>query len=969
MLLKRLFFCLVICTCIVVNSSIAYCDTYISGNITSDTTWTNSNSPYIVTATVHVLSGVTVTIEPGVTIKFNINTGLNIDGKLVARGTDSQKILFTSNQLFPAPGDWGGIAFLDGSIDATVDDSENYLSGSIIEYSVVEYGGNDSSYIGGAIQCINSSPYISNTIVHNNSAGQNNGGGIYLLSSDAYILHNEIYNNSAGRGGGLYIKWDSAPLIKENSITHNNATWNGGGIGIIDSTPKILENKIRYNTVTVSGYGGGICTIRSQSIILSNYIELNSAYYGGGIFSQGYPGSIIRQNKVAMNTGIAGGGISIVESLPDVNNNIITDNADYDFYILWDGINSSPDVDASRNYWGTTDTTIIDSVIYDYYDNVLVGKAICNPYLTSAPPMLIDSISLKSDNTYTLPFIPPVKIDDSLFIQMEGIDGNPLEADATSVSVKSNITDTKGISIVLHETDINSGIYRGAVRVEFSSNDATDIIGTSGNEILTIASDVDNTKTISIDVEPFLNLYVIKSGTGNGSVRSSPVGIDCGSDCTGAYANETTVTLTAIADESSTFSDWSGCDSRSGNTCAVAMDNNKTVTANFSQISYTLNLSRNGNGTTKVNGNIYSLPWSGEFPSGTNIQIEAMPDNGWSFTNWSGDFTGSINPTSLSMNGNKSITVNFSQNCDYSLTININPPGSGTVAKNPDKANYCLNEQVQLAVNPNEGYNFSSWGGVDSSNGLTSSVTMNANRTVKANFSQKGANEPEIDVTPVFYDFGAITIGQSSSPQGITISNMGSGDLMLGTLSITGEGAWVFRMQNDNCTGNTLKQSESCTVELILTPVTTGSFHENLVIPSNDSDETMLTVVLKGGSGADLTGGWLTLVKPCKNHKKGIKCKIKGKLNIQNTGNQNALSSYVRFHLSDNNVYDEGDILLKQRLTGKIKTGKSTNRSFSYSFSYGETASGKYVIAVIDADNKVAEMHEDNNNIIYGPLP
>jgi hypothetical protein len=126
-------------------------------------------------------------------------------------------------------------------------------------------------------------------------------------------------------------------------------------------------------------------------------------------------------------------------------------------------------------------------------------------------------------------------------------------------------------------------------------------------------------------------------------------------------------------------------------------------------------------------------------------------------------------------------------------------------------------------------------------------------------------------------------------------------------------------------------------------------------------------VDLEGGSGADLTKQWLFLNQTCKNTKKGIKCNIKSKLNIQNIGTKDAVSSVVRFYLSDNDAYDAGDIFLKKVSTGKLKLGKSVKKTFAYNFKIGFSATGKYVIAVLDADNKVIEAAEGNNKIVYGP--
>ena len=71
---------------------------------------------------------------------------------------------------------------------------------------------------------------------------------------------------------------------------------------------------------------------------------------------------------------------------------------------------------------------------------------------------------------------------------------------------------------------------------------------------------------------------------GEGTVTSSPAGIDCGAGCTSqavTFAPDSSVVLTAAADPGSTFSHWSGCDSVSGNSCTVDMDGDNTVFATF----------------------------------------------------------------------------------------------------------------------------------------------------------------------------------------------------------------------------------------------------------------------------------------------------------------------------------------------------------------------------------------------------
>jgi outer membrane protein OmpA-like peptidoglycan-associated protein len=76
-------------------------------------------------------------------------------------------------------------------------------------------------------------------------------------------------------------------------------------------------------------------------------------------------------------------------------------------------------------------------------------------------------------------------------------------------------------------------------------------------------------------------LTVQKSGSGSGTVTSSPSGINCGSDCTETYNAGTIVTLTAVAASGSIFQGWSGSGCSGTGTCTVTMETSKTLTAAF----------------------------------------------------------------------------------------------------------------------------------------------------------------------------------------------------------------------------------------------------------------------------------------------------------------------------------------------------------------------------------------------------
>jgi RHS repeat-associated protein len=118
--------------------------TNVCGVISTNTTWSLANSPYLVTCDVTVNAGVTLTVDPGVVVKFGFCCAtLYVNGALTANGTADQPITFTSvsddsvggdsnndgNASTPAPGNWGAIRF------------SNTSTGSVLNHAVVRYGG------------------------------------------------------------------------------------------------------------------------------------------------------------------------------------------------------------------------------------------------------------------------------------------------------------------------------------------------------------------------------------------------------------------------------------------------------------------------------------------------------------------------------------------------------------------------------------------------------------------------------------------------------------------------------------------------------------------------------------------------------------------------------------------------------------------------------------------------------------
>ncbi|MCC7245652.1 MAG: T9SS type A sorting domain-containing protein [Saprospiraceae bacterium] len=87
----------------------------VSGEITSNTTWTKNNT-YLLTGFVYVEDGATLTIQAGTVVKGDKATKgaliVTRTGKINAQGTADEPIVFTSNETEPDYGDWGGVIIL-----------------------------------------------------------------------------------------------------------------------------------------------------------------------------------------------------------------------------------------------------------------------------------------------------------------------------------------------------------------------------------------------------------------------------------------------------------------------------------------------------------------------------------------------------------------------------------------------------------------------------------------------------------------------------------------------------------------------------------------------------------------------------------------------------------------------------------------------------------------------------------------
>jgi len=317
----------------------SFAQSMVGGVIDTDTIWTTNGSPYTVDQSVLVINGATLTVEPGVTLKFNPLTSLFVnDGTLRAMGTPDQRIVFTTSgsgvSPFSASNRWGYVAFSDLAEDAAFDANGSPTSGCILAHAVIEYAGGTT--IQGAVHAEDSSPYIVDCLVHSNYHG-----GVFLRDAHGIrILGNSIADNSTPiSGGGLHaIDVDDA-LIQSNLVTRNHAREGSGLYMNSCSRVRIEANRIVANAqLTVStngvlypiGYEGGGMWLGScgsfevsSNTISSNAVKLT----GGGLFMKRGEALDLHNNQFISNQARTAGAIKFTANNSVLAGNTILSNA------------------------------------------------------------------------------------------------------------------------------------------------------------------------------------------------------------------------------------------------------------------------------------------------------------------------------------------------------------------------------------------------------------------------------------------------------------------------------------------------------------------------------------------------------------------------------------------------------------------------------------------------------------------
>ncbi len=416
--------------------------TNVSGYIGSNTTWTKANSPYVMTGDIDVDTGATLTIEPGVTIIADGNHTLYIDGRISATGTASDNITFTCKQV---PKDvysatWQGVEVRHTSFSDTL----------YFEYCHFQYAANALFVRGNPVKVSNCK------FDHNGTAFKNfDFPESYALIEKCRFQYHSYSLFIAGRH----------VLVSDNVISDADYGFYGKG----DVIYNIVYNcaygiaggvKVHHNTVfnCTEGLSAGGDTV-SYNQLWHNKIGLR---YTGH--------AVVMHNGIKYNeTGILCSGLLVGNP---ITNNCIEGSTAYAFF------NGNDFVDISNNYWGTVDSTTIDSKVFDFFDNFTSGKTKFMPVLANEDQGCADTLNVTDTTTISTGIantkalekltIYPNPVSSVIYIS---VDDNQLIRDIAVFNVLGNKIEQVHINGSKASIDVSkwpTGLY--LVRVQLSND-------------------------------------------------------------------------------------------------------------------------------------------------------------------------------------------------------------------------------------------------------------------------------------------------------------------------------------------------------------------------------------------------------------------------------------------------------------------------------------------------------------------
>jgi RHS repeat-associated protein len=339
------------------------------------------------------------------------------------------------------------------------------------------------------------------------------------------------------------------------------------------------------------------------------------------------------------------------------------------------------------------------------------------------------------------------------------------------------------------------------------------------------------------------NLAVARSGTGLGSVTSSPLGINCGKTCKARFKANASVILTATAAAGSSFQGWAGACTGTASTCTVVMSRAQKVAASFAPARFTLSISKNGSGvgtvTSSPSGIVCGPTCAADFDPYSTVTLTATPAAGSTFQGWSGACSGTAVTCNVTLNQASTVGASFAM-ARLPLTVTKTGEGAGTVVSTPAgidcgsacSAEFDVNSDVLLTAMPAEGSQFSGWAGGCTGTADSCIVTMSQAQTVGAGFAVIQASKVTLRIDKAGLGSGTVVSSPAGIDCGSTCSAAFDSNTQV-TLTATPAAGSQFESWSGACSGTgstcivTLNQAQSVQANFSAPAISTFQYDPN----------------------------------------------------------------------------------------------------------------------------------------------
>jgi uncharacterized repeat protein (TIGR02543 family) len=153
--------------------------------------------------------------------------------------------------------------------------------------------------------------------------------------------------------------------------------------------------------------------------------------------------------------------------------------------------------------------------------------------------------------------------------------------------------------------------------------------------------------------------------------------------------------------------------------------------------------------STVGSGSVVESPTGPLYKLGQVVTLNANPEEDIIFYSWRGDLVSFNNPTTITMDGDKTIIATFQQPISWTLTVDT--MGQGEVLADPGMDKYPHRTWVSLSAVPNPGWVFAGWTGALGGTDNPVNLMMTADSNITASFTKL---DPKTDATKIFLPLG-----------------------------------------------------------------------------------------------------------------------------------------------------------------------------------------------------------------------